>query len=249
MIVNIGFWDLLLIIVVSVQATILAYLYHPRWKAFMLTLPIPFTIASLAVGRPIDASNVLGLVLLLVFINCVRLAYQKIRLPIVFAIVIGVLSYCIIGWMIAGILPTSESAFWLSCTGTFILAVILLRLLPIPNEQGHRSPLSIWIKLPLIITVIFLLILIKNMLQGFMTVFPMVGVIAAYEARNSLRTINRQIPVFMITMIPMMIVCRLTQKSIGLGPSLALGWVAFLSVLLPMTYSMWQPELFTKKSK
>ena len=62
----------------------------------------------------------------------------------------------------------------------------------------------------------------------------MVGVFAAYEARSSLWTISRQIPVVMLTMTPMMMVCRLTQNSIGLGYSLALGWIVFLIVLVHM---------------
>jgi len=68
---------------------------------------------------------------------------------------------------------------------------------------------------------------------------PLVGVIAAYEARNSLWTISRQIPVVMLTMTPMMMVCRLTQNSIGLGYSLALGWIVFLILLVTVTRFMW----------
>ena len=127
----------------------------------------------------------------------------------------------------------------MSCLATLVLAVIVLRLFPHRDEQGHRSSLPVWTKLPIIVAVISLLVLIKSILYGFMTVFPMVGLVAAYEARHSLWTINRRIPVLMLAMVPMMIACRLAQDSIGLGLSLALGWIAFLSVLIPMTYSTW----------
>ena len=71
-VVSLNPWDLLLVIVISVQATVLAYLQQPRWKAFMLSLPVPFTLMVLAAGRPIDVTNVLGLFLLLLFTHGVR---------------------------------------------------------------------------------------------------------------------------------------------------------------------------------
>ena len=57
----IGLWDVMLIVAVTAQAAMLAYIFDPRWKAFVLLIPIPFTIAVLAMGRPIDAANVWGL--------------------------------------------------------------------------------------------------------------------------------------------------------------------------------------------
>src|SRR5574340_788453 len=88
-------WDAALVAAVSVQATVMSYLYAPRWKAFVFMLPIPFTFASLAVGRPIDASNPAGLVLLLAFVLGVRLLHVNQRLPILVAIALAALGYCL----------------------------------------------------------------------------------------------------------------------------------------------------------
>jgi hypothetical protein len=41
-------------------------------------------------------------------------------------------------------------------------------------------------------------------------------------------------------MVPMLVVAHLAEPRFGLGASLALGWVAFLCLLLPMTRSMWK---------
>ena len=235
---HLGFRDLLLIIVVSVQATILAYLHHPKGKALMLSLPFPFTLAMLAVAQPLDATNVLGLILLMIFTHGVRLLHQNLRTPIVPSIVIAALGYCLIGWLVAGIIPRSDLAFWLSCVVTLMFAVILLKITSCREERGHRSSLPVWIKLPIIMIVITLLLLIKQELRGFTTMFPMVGVVAAYEARHSLWTMSRQIPILTLAMVPMMIVCRLAQDALGLPAALALGWIAFLGVLLTMTSLM-----------
>ena len=102
-------------------------------------------------------------------------------------------------------------------------------------EPGHRSPLPVWIKFPVIAGVIVVLVLSKQLLLGFMTMFPMVGVVTAYEARHSLWTICRQMPVLMMASAPMMAVCRLTEDRIGLGGGLALGWCVFLAILIPIT--------------
>ena len=103
------------------------------------------------------------------------------------------------------------------------------------QEEGHRSPLPIWLKLPAVALVVLGLVLIKNALAGFTTVFPMIGVVAAYEARGSLWTISRQMPVVMVTITAMMMVIHVAEPRIGIGWSLALGWVVFFLTVLPFT--------------
>ena len=61
-----GPWDLVLVVVVSLQATVVAYVATPRMKSLFLTLPFPFTVVVLAIGLPLDAANILSMLLLLV---------------------------------------------------------------------------------------------------------------------------------------------------------------------------------------
>ena len=107
---TIGVWDLVLVVVVSIQATILAYLHHPLWKGFMLLLPMPFTVAFLALGRPVDATNILGLVTLLIYTHGVRLLHDQMGVPIVPAIVLAAGGYCVIGGTVAQLVPSTDSA-------------------------------------------------------------------------------------------------------------------------------------------
>ena len=240
--VDIGLWDVALAVVVSLQATGVAYVREPKWKAALLTLPFPFTIATLAVGRPVGLANVLGLVLLLVFTHGVRLLHKKLRLPIVLAIVVAALGYVGLGAVVAPILPDTDPTFWLALAGVLILGISLFLVQRPQSEPGHKSPLPVWLKLPIIMGVVAFLVAAKSTLQGFVTMFPMVGVVAVYEARYSLWTIARQIPVLMITIGPMMAVCRLTQDRVGMGGALALGWLAFLAILLPLTWWQWSKD-------
>lgn len=239
---TLGFWDILLIVVVSLQATVLAYVYDAKWKAFILSLPVPFTVAILSVGHPVDATNVLGLTLLFIFTQGVRVLHTNLRFPIVPAIITSALSYCFIGWQLTLIVPRDRTFFWGACAATVVLAIFLLRLLPHRDEPGHRTLLPLYIKLPLITLVIVAIVLMKQALQGFMTVFPMVGLVAAYEARHSLWTMGRQMPVVMLTMTPVMIVCAVAQEPLGIAPALALSWVVLLLILMPLTRQRWAAE-------
>lgn len=233
------FWDLLLIAVVSVQSALPAYLHSPRAKALTLTFPFPFTTITLALGRPIDATNVFALVVLFVYSQGVRLFHQRLRVPIVPAIVLSLLCYCLIGWALAGTFPTTEAAFWTTAAAVFALGLTLHCRMPLRMEPGHRTSLPPWIKLPIVVAVVCLLILIKGALQGFATLFPLVSILGAYETRHSLWTFGKQVPVLMVALIPLMAVSRLTQAYVGLGLSLALGWIVFLACLYLTMRPMW----------
>jgi hypothetical protein len=240
--IHLGMWDILLLLAVSAQAGITAYLYHPKWKALLLSLPIPFTLATLCVGQPINATNVIGLIVLLIFIHGVRFFYCSLRWPILASIIISALGYCLISIAIRPLIPISVLSFWLACGGTFLLAGVVFWAMPFRPEPGHRTPLPVWLKLPAIILVILFLIMIKKYLGGFMTVFPMVGVITAYEARHSLWTICRQIPAFILFSVPMMATCYLLQNRVGMGWALLAGWVVLLSVGSLFTRWMWKND-------
>jgi hypothetical protein len=237
-----SYWDLLLILGVSAQATVLAYLRDPRWKAWLMTLPIPFTLANLSLGLPVEATNVLGLVLLLGYTGGVYGLYVRWRVPIVPAIMLGALGYCGLGSLLAAHLPRTGGAFWLAVGGVYLLGWYLYLRLPGRAEPAYRSPLPVPLKAGIISLVILFLVLLKQELQGFMTLFPMVGVVASYEGRHCLWTLTRQIPVIMLTLLPMMIVMRLLQPGLGQGPALAAGWLVMLATLLPLTRHQWSRD-------
>ncbi len=202
-------WDITLIVAVSIMGTAVAFVRDPENKALVLMLPVPFTLASLALGRPLDATNVLAMGLLFIFTIGVWFLHARWRWSILPAIAVSAVGYCATGAGIARLQPTSNLAFWLASTIIFLVALTLIQILPYHHEPHHRTPLPIWIKLPTIVLVITGVVAIKQHLGGFMTMFPMVGVVAAYEARNSLWTIVRRIPWIVLIMTPIMVFIRL----------------------------------------
>ena len=237
--IHLGWWDAALLLAVTGQATAVAYLRQPRWKVLMLSLPVPFTLACLALGQPVGATHAGGVTLILLYTHAVRLLHYNLRMPIVAAIAIATGADCLIATTLAPVLPTTGVAFWTAAGVAFALALAMLLRTAARNEPGHRTPLPLWIKLPIIAAVISLLVLVKELFSGFMTMFPMVLIVGMYEARHSLWTVCRQIPAMMVAAIPMMCAARLTQDALGLGWALAIGWAVFLAVLGPLSWRMW----------
>ena len=239
---NLGPWDLALLVAVSLQCTLIAYLHAPRWKALVLTLPVPFSMATMALGQPVDASHATALLLFVLYANAVRWLHTRARVPIVAAIATAALGYALVGSGLARVLPRTDAAFWAAAGLMLAANLALFAAMPYRWEPGHRTPLPLWAKLPVVCAVILGIVLAKRGLRGFVAGFPMVGVVTAYEARNSLWTICRQVPVFMLAFAPMVVAIRLTQGALGLGGALAVGWLAFLAVYIPLTRTRWRAD-------
>jgi hypothetical protein len=111
-----------------------------------------------------------------------------------------------------------------------LLAIWILGRLGLRGLNPAFQTLSAWLGIGGVIQVLILIVM-KRFLQGFMTMFPMVGVVASYESRTSLGLVCRAMPDFMLAMIPMMAVVRLVQPHMGLGPALGVGWLVFIPML------------------
>jgi hypothetical protein len=230
-------WDIVLLVVVTTMGTFLAYIRDARWKAFLLGLPFPFTIANLSLGLPIGPSHALGMAVLLLFMNLVRWLHTRARLHILASIAISEAAYLLIAALLNRFVPQTPFVFW-CCMAVLVPAgALLLVFLPRRQEPAYRSPLPVAAKIAAIAAVIAVIVVLKNALGGFMAMFPMVSTIAVYEGRHSLWTMGRQIPVFMVTAGPLMAAMALTQQLLGWSVPLSLlaGWAVFLAVMIPVT--------------
>lgn len=223
--------DIGLLVAVTVMGVAVAYLRDPEHKATVLMLPVPFSLAMFAVGRPIDAANVLAIPTLFGYTFLVWLLHARLRLPILAAIVASASCYCLAGMAITRSGLTGNAAFWTAAAVTMVVGTLLVRQLPAREGRPHRTPLSVWIKTPAVAAVISGLIEIKHLLGGFTTMFPMVGVVASYESRHSLWTIVRRIAWLLVLMPPMMAAIRLLQPHVGTPTAVVLAWPVFLTGL------------------
>jgi len=231
----IGMWDILLIAAVSAQSTALAYSYRPQLKGFILMMPVPFFFANLALNQPVSVHHLAGQPLILIYLVVIYVLYTLLRANILLAIAASLVIYCGTARLLIHLLPTDMAwLFWFFGVFDIILGVVLYFWLGHKHEEGHRTPLPLYIKLPCIIVIVLGIVIIKNWLGGFMTVFPMVTTIAAYEARNCLWTMIRQMSVNAALFSVMIGVVYIAQHygHFSMIPALLCGWGGYFLAMV-----------------
>ena len=98
-------WDVALVAMITAQAGLLAYLHHPRWKMLLLSLPFPFTLATLSLGSPIDVTHMAALLVLLAYAHGVRVLHQSLCVPILVSIILAASGYCLLSSVLVAVLP------------------------------------------------------------------------------------------------------------------------------------------------
>lgn len=229
-----NFWDWLLIVVVALFGTISSFVKDPQIKAVYATVPVPFSLAWLAVGLPVNVNNAAGVLLVLVYVHVVRVAYQM-GIPIIFAIAIGIAFYVSGGVLMVKTLPQSEWLFVFLLIFAFVLGVVLLKTQKMHLGSQYRTNLNPIVKFASLFSVVFVLALIKKSLLGFTPFFPMMNSITSYEARHSLWVQCRQIPVFMVAVPWMLASMRYLELYVTSNRFMVLsvGVLLYMIVFLP----------------
>ena len=73
-----GFYDWLLVFMVTALGTISAYLKDPQLKAVTATIPIPCGFAYIAVGLPMGTENAVSGFMCMLYVHIVRLLHYKV---------------------------------------------------------------------------------------------------------------------------------------------------------------------------
>ncbi|MFA6835748.1 MAG: hypothetical protein WCR04_05015 [Fibrobacteraceae bacterium] len=193
-----SFYDWLLVIIVTIFGTISAYIKDPQLKAVTGTVPIPFGFAYIAIGHPIGAANAGGALLCLLFVHVVRILTYKMHVPIVLSILAGIIAFIVPSAILLPIMPQGECFFFLICAVNLILGIFLFKTQTYHKGIQYKTPLPVYIKAPAVAAVVAGLMLIKKIVGGFATSFPMMNSIVSYESRHSLGDQCRQLPLFLI---------------------------------------------------
>lgn len=233
-------WDVLLILAVTGMVLVMAVIRAPHRKALVLTVPVPFTLASFAVAEPVGVSHVAALPLLFGYTVVTWWLHRRKGVPVVLAAAVSATGYVAIGALARPHLPASDAWFWTVLAFVLVLGVALRSALPELGEQPRPDPLPLARKVPIVVTVVVLLVLVKEAIGGFMTLFPMVGVLASWENREGLWSNVAKIPIVMITMVPLMATARVLEPSVGSHAAILMGWIPFLVALAPFVFSEWR---------
>lgn len=157
--------DIALIVVVALMVCGIAYIHSPIAKSIIYMLPMPFTAAFVSTGGQVNATNLAGIVLLTIITWLAWFLYVKKKVNIVLADFICVAFYCLAGMGITYIIPRDgESgiiAYWLVALVIVVSSVFLMKLKPV-TEDGHKSPLPVYLKIPGVILICLLAIALKT---------------------------------------------------------------------------------------
>ena len=235
-------YDWLLIFMVTALGTVSAYMKDPQLKAVAATIPIPCGFAYIAVGLPMGTANAISALLCLMYVHIVRISHNRLHVPIVISIVIGLATFVAIGTTLAPIVPDSEPVFFGVCLFDFLLGVLIFQKQPYKSGVPYKTPLPVYVKTPAIAFVVAGLMVIKRLMGGFCTSFPMMNSLVSYESRYSLGDQCRQLPLFLIAGPFMFVEMRLLETRLGLNHWIVLlcGYILFAFIYWPLNKKLKQ---------
>lgn len=234
--------DLVLAAIVSAMVAAIAYVRDPVYKSLIYIAPFPTVAVILMTGLPVDASHLVGAVLLPSFIWAVRALHVNLRWPILLADALPLLAYGPVGWLLTRALPETELFFWIVVVLLAAAGLLLNRVLPRPAEPGHRTTLPLYVKLPVTLVTVLLVMAAKNSLRGIAAIFPFVGMFAVYEARHSLYTLGRRCFTLTTLLAAMLATMRLLQHRIGVPPALGCACIVCLLLFLLLNRDALSPK-------
>ncbi|MBX7266144.1 hypothetical protein KIF24_09010 [Micromonospora sp. Llam7] len=109
-----------------------------RWRALVAALPLPMTVALLATGRPVDGTQLVGVVGLNLFFGVVALTHHRFRWPILLADLTGVAGYVALAAALGPVaLPFGPTVA--ATVALWLLAMLALRRLPGPDPPADPA--------------------------------------------------------------------------------------------------------------
>jgi hypothetical protein len=219
---------IILALAITISILLISSVDSPKLRAAIYSLPIPITILLLGTGGHVNITYLVGLTLTLLFITNTWLLYKKLRLPILPAIVLGLLGYILLGLLNRFIVNIPFLigyflflAFWIAYT-----------LKPIRLHEDHykKIPTTLTYKDYLlrgciIFVLAYSIIGIKGLIFGAAITFPFNGMFTVYVMRNQLPVlITEQLRNF-LALFTFFLVVWLLQPKIGLLGSIGIGWL------------------------
>jgi len=215
--------------VITLVILLIASVREGRLRAIIYGLPLPITTALIATKSQIDASHVIGLFLLCVFLWLVFFFYKKRNLTIIASDILSATIYVILGFFLIRIISID---FWKMVFFYLLFWIIyLLRYQP-KYEQGSKSPIKPLIKGGLVFVISLCLLLLKSILRGVVVTFPFSGIFAVVEAKDTLYTLAGEFTKNSLSILVFFIIVNVLSPKIGYYQSILLGWLFYFPILL-----------------
>lgn len=215
---------------------LMAHIKNSQLKALVYGLPIPITLALIATGGKVNITNIIGLLLLTLFLWSVWKLNDK-GFNIYTADVLATFLYVLVGYIV---IKHIKVPFYLGAL-TYLLAwfsfVILYRK-KVAVEKPKQGPKIDPIVKGVIVTVLaYMLLGLRSNLSGIIVTFPFSGVFAVIEGENMLETLASAFTRNSISILAMFVtIYELENMSVGV--KIIAGWTACLIVLMTVVKFM-----------
>ena len=205
-------------------------------RALIYSLPLPITLVLLATPIRVSAQQLVGVVLLNVFVAIVTLLYHRLRWNIVLADVAGVAAY--IGGSLA-LVRAGGLPFVPVLAAALAAWVLLVRLarrgtaspLAAARSRPSRRGLPTLGKLAVLAVGALLMVGLGQLLQGMVVTFPYSGVLVVIETRRDLVPFRAHFARNSLALLAFVTAYHLAQD-LSRPLAVAAGWAAFLGCAL-----------------
>jgi hypothetical protein len=234
-------------VVVTLVVWAVSLVRSVRLRALIYSLPLPITLVLLTTHIRVAAQQLVGVVLLNLFVATVAWAHHRLRWHILLADLTGISVYIAGSWALlrAGPLPFAPT---LAATITIWAIVVALhqrmaRRQPAPTHQRQaptrpgRRVLPTLGKLLVLALGALLTVGLGQLLQGMVVTFPYSGVLVVIETRRDLVEFRTHFARNSLALLAFITAYYLTQDT-SRYLAVTTGWAAFLAcaLLLHLTH-------------
>lgn len=226
-------FNIVFALTIGIVIAIIASVKGARTKALIYSLPIPMTLALIATGGHVDASHIIGLLLVALFLWFVTFLKSK-GMHIVAADIVSALTYICVGYVLV---TYTDIPFYVAVLGFVALWVLFVasyrdkRFTEPSKKVAKVHPI---LKFPIVSIIAFALLNLKTLLSGIVVTFPFSGVFAVVETQHMLRTLSATFARNSLGMLVFFTTIHIADN-LGLVAKLALGWAVYLVALKLIT--------------
>lgn len=180
--------DLVYAVVIGCVIAYMAYIRNPKTKALVYSLPLPITVVLLASNLAVNASNIIGLALVIGFLWLTYYLHTIRRWHILAADICSVIMYVVIGYLAVKFI----SLGFFVTVGIYVICWLIYVLKY--HHQPEQTTKSKSDALPPLAkgigsaAIAFVILRLKEVLSGIVVTFPFSGVFAVIESQKSLKT-------------------------------------------------------------
>jgi hypothetical protein len=205
----------------------LAILPSIRAKALLYVFPIPISIGLIATHGKITASNLMGVMLVWMFMWMVKTLVTRGRFNIIVADIVAALSYIALGYALVNFVHLQ---FWVVLSIFVLLWATLVSWMhahPLRDKPFKPSTLSPIAKGGIAAVVSYGIYSVQHILAGIVVTFPYNGIFAVVEAQQHLAPFSRAVIRNTIALGAMFTSMYFLQADLSLALNLIVGWISF----------------------